>query len=539
LNFQPSNRDYSQLWLAVSEALRVLSRGGEEAEALRDSFQAAADGCGARKALLFLVERREPLRLRTLEVRGAITAEQIKACEEGHSAPGISSTAIRQAIDTGEPVVVQDPRLTADAHHTSAFTDPQENFSVLCAPVHNAADDSVLAVLYFQNSIVGEAYVESDVVWADGYTRAMSQALGYYLESRRREEKLRALLESGPHADGGPEIIGDSFHTQRLRRELHETFIPAANSERPEPILLIGEKGAGKEVVARYIQAHSTRVSGPLVVANAAEITPDLASDRFFGHKRGAFTGAQADEPGLFREAHGGVLFLDEIGYLSRGAQGALLRVLDQRTVQPVGSADQIEVDCLVILATNKDLAAAVRANEFLPDLYDRVMAGHRIQLKPLRERLLDIPPLIEHYRGVYERRLHKRTLGFEPALMRALTTYTWPGNVRELAGVCFKLVSYAVPGARVGRAVLERALPEAAGLAEEEPKPAVEEALTQTSLPFREAVVLYQRDLILSRLEQFGGDVHAARRSLKLPEATLRRYMKILDIHPERATAR
>jgi two-component system response regulator AtoC len=295
-------------------------------------------------------------------------------------------------------------------------------------------------------------------------------------------------------------------------------------------VLLTGEKGTGKEVVARYIQAHSDRADAPFVVANAGEITPEMASARFFGHKRGAFTDARNDEPGLFRQAHGGVLFLDEIGYLPRGAQATLLRVLEMRTVQPVGTGEQIPVDCLVILATNKDLAQAVKQGDFLPDLHDRILAGHTIELQPLRERLLDVPALLEHYRLIYERRLRKRTLGYEPAVMRALTSYAWPGNVRELVGATFKLVSYTQTGVRITRDALERALPAAL---KAETAGGNNGDILPHGLQFREATRSYQRDLILARLEQFEGDLSAARASLGLPEATLRRYMRLLGIGP------
>jgi DNA-binding NtrC family response regulator len=499
-------RDYSLLCLALSEALRAFSRGGAEAEALRDSFAAAVRGVGARQALLLLVEGREPLKLRALEVKGDLNLEQVRALEQGISAPGVSSSAIKRVIETRETCVVQDPRLLADANPTSAFADPHENFSVLCAPVLTAGDGSIVAILYFQNSVPGEAYLETDVEWMDTYTRAIAHAFGYYFQTRTREQRLKDLLQQVPAAENGPELIGDSFHTQHLRRDLHEFFIPAASGERPEAVLITGEKGTGKEVVARYIQAHSDRADYPFVMASSSEITP-----------------------GLFRQAHGGVLFLDEIDRLPRGAQATLLRVLDFRTVQPVGSSEQIPVDCLVILATNKDLAQAVKAGEFLPDLYDRIMAGHLIELQPLRERLLDVPSLLEHYRLIYERRLRKRTLGYEPSVLRQLTGYAWPGNVRELVGACFKLVSHTPVGSRINRAALERALPSAlkgSGAGE------MERALPH-GLAFRDATRSYQRDLILARMEQFDGDLSAARNSLQLPEATLRRYMRLLGIGP------
>jgi len=197
-----------------------------------------------------------------------------------------------------------------------------------------------------------------------------------------------------------------------------------------------------------------------MVVVNCAEITDDLAASRFFGHKKGAFTGAVSDERGFFRAANRGVLFLDEVAELSLRAQAHLLRVLENHTVVPVGETREVPVDVAVILATNRDLDQAIREGALRADFHDR-FRSFAVRLLPLQERPWDIPPLLEHFRLMNERKHHKRTLGFTGEALRALVSYAWPGNVRELSRACSLFVIHATPGARIDRALLERAMPE------------------------------------------------------------------------------
>ena len=279
-------------------------------------------------------------------------------------------------------------------------------------------------------------------------------------ELTRQERELRDHLEAAAASDDAPEILGDSAHTQALRRMLHETYIPALDVENPEPILILGERGTGKDLIARYLHAFSARHKRPLVVVNCAEITDELAASRFFGHKKGLFTGALTDEPGFFRAADGGVLFLDEIDELSPRAQAHLLRVLESHMVTPVGQTRGIPVDVAVVLATNRDLTEAVQAGTLREDFYDRFRTL-AIRLLPLRERPWDIPMLLEHYRRHHERKHRKRTLGFTPEALRALAAYSWPGNVRDLARACALFVIHAQPGAPIDLALIQRCLPE------------------------------------------------------------------------------
>jgi transcriptional regulator with GAF, ATPase, and Fis domain len=516
-------RSYPQLLVAMNELLGALSNDGGEELALEKAFAASFLGFGAQKGLLLLVEEADPLRLRALHTQGGLSADQVRACERGESVRGVSSSVLREVVVSGRPVLIEDPRLQADASRTPALSG--SNYSVLCAPILDPVRGVPLAVLYFQNASLAEAYTASDLDWLESFAAAASQVFGFFFRQQRQTRELTDRLAAQENADL-PEILGDSAHIQALRRTLHEVFIPALEAERPEPILILGERGTGKDLVARYLHAYSSRHKRPLVVANCAEITDELAGSRFFGHKRGSFTGALSDEPGFFRAADGGVLFLDEIGELSPRAQAHLLRVLENHVVTPVGQTREIGVDVAVVLATNRDLGEAVQAGTLRPDFYDRFRTL-AIHLMPLRERPWDVPILLEHFRRHHERKHRKRTLGFTPEALRALVSYNWPGNVRDLARTCALFVIHARPGAPIDLALIEQCLPEVLRGA---PNPKAGPLLWD-GLSFRDAVREFERELLLARLERHGGSAKGARESLGLSKATFHRYLKGLGI--------
>src|SRR5215203_192845 len=516
-------RDYSQLLGAMNELLAVLSGEGGEEAALRASFEAAARGFRAHKALLLVIERPDPLRLRAVHTLGQLTGEQIAACERGDSVRGVSPSLIQRVVASGRPELIEDPRLRADPSRTPSLEGGQH--SVLCAPIFDPIRGAVLALIYLQNSGLLEAYGEGDRAWLEGYASAVGRLFGLSFRHNLQERELGELRASGA-AENAPEILGDSSYTQALRRVLHETFIPAMEVENPEPVLVLGERGTGKDLIDRYLHAYSSRGRRPLVVVNCAEITDELAASRFFGHKRGSFTGALSDEPGFFRAADGGVLFLDEVAELSPRAQAHLLRVLESHTVTPVGQTREVKVDVAVVLATNRELDQAVRDGALRADFYDRFRTL-AIHLLPLRERPWDIPPLLKHFRRHHERKHHKPTLGFTREAFRSLVSHEWPGNVRDLARACSLFVIYAQPGAWIDRGLIERCLPEVLRGA---PNPKAGPLLGDGA-SLEEAVRSFERELILSRLEQHGGNVKAARESLGLTKTTFHRYMKRLGI--------
>ncbi len=203
----------------------------------------------------------------------------------------------------------------------------------------------------------------------------------------------------------------------------------------PTTVLIRGESGTGKELTARAIHRHSQRADKPLVTVNCTTLTDSLLESELFGHKRGAFTGAHADKKGLFEVAHGGTIFLDEIGDITPKLQAELLRVLDSGDIRPVGDSKSIQVQVRLIAATNKDLEQGVRQGWFREDLYYRLNV-FTITMPPLRNRLESLPTLVHHFLARASNRINKTIRGIEDRAIAAMLKYPWPGNIRELQNV-------------------------------------------------------------------------------------------------------
>jgi DNA-binding NtrC family response regulator len=269
-------------------------------------------------------------------------------------------------------------------------------------------------------------------------------------------------------------------------------------------VLLLGESGTGKEVIARYI--HRT---GPFVAVNAAALAETLLESELFGHEKGAFTGAQARRAGKFELAHGGTIFLDEIGDISAALQAKLLRVLQERSFERVGGTETLTVDVRVVAATNQDLKKRVAEGKFREDLFYRLNVIS-ITLPPLRERRADIRPLSEHFL-----RELKAGARFAPDTLEALERYDWPGNVRQL------------------RNAIERAAALGEG-GEISPGDLPPEVLLSASLPadsFHGQVEEFRRRLIVETLARFGGNQTRAAEALKLQRTYLARLIRQLGI--------
>jgi transcriptional regulator with PAS, ATPase and Fis domain len=197
-------------------------------------------------------------------------------------------------------------------------------------------------------------------------------------------------------------------------------------------VLVTGESGTGKELVARALHYHSDRVGGPFVAANCRAFASGVLESELFGHERGAFTGAERARTGLFERAHGGTVFLDEIGDVDLDFQAKLLRVLQERRVRRVGGDEEREVDVRVVAASNRELRGEVAAGRFREDLYFR-LAVVPIALPPLRERRADVLPLARSFLANANAQLGRAVTGFSPEVERWLVAHEWPGNVREL----------------------------------------------------------------------------------------------------------
>ena len=259
------------------------------------------------------------------------------------------------------------------------------------------------------------------VALAEGLGPAARQLIHRLAEERRSLRLKRAGLNEA--------IVG----AEEGLREVMDAVRQVARSD--APVLILGETGTGKEVVARAVHSQSRRANGPFLRVNCGAIPPELIDSELFGHERGSFTGAAATRKGWFERADGGTLFLDEIGELPLAAQVRLLRVLQDGSFQRVGGEKALNVDVRVVAATNRDLRQAVRDGAFREDLWFRV-AVFPIPLPPLRERLQDIPALAAHFSLRAAERLGLPPRMPDAADLALLAAYPWPGNVREFASV-------------------------------------------------------------------------------------------------------
>ncbi len=304
----------------------------------------------------------------------------------------------------------------AEAHSPtdslSAFAD------AICIPLK--ASGEPFAALHVYRT--GRAFTERDVRFIEALAGYLAHALELHRSRRTLEAENSRLRTHVPVAD---EIIGSS----NLMTQLRQQILRAA--PQPFTVLIHGESGSGKELVALALHRNSRRAAGPLVVVNCAAIAPTLLEAELFGYKKGAFSGADHDHPGLFQQADEGTLFLDEVGELSLECQAKLLRVIEGKAFRPVGGTSDIKVDVRIIAATHRNLEKEVRAGRFREDLLFRLRVI-QIRVPPLREHPEDIPELAEFFLARVSAECRRR-FRLTPAALFKLQSYSWPGNVRQL----------------------------------------------------------------------------------------------------------
>jgi two-component system NtrC family response regulator len=313
----------------------------------------------------------------------------------------------------------------------------------------------------------------------------------------RRENRLlrENLVEHKPLEA----ILGTSAAVEAMRDLIRKAGPTTAT------VLLTGESGTGKELAARALHALSLRSKGPFVALNCAALTPDLLESELFGHAKGSFTGAIADHPGKFRQAEGGTLFLDEIGDMDIRLQAKILRALQERVVDPVGSRDPVPVDVRLVAATNKDLSARVREGLFREDLFYR-LAVLAIRVPALRERGADRLLLMKHF----YRLCGGGELNLEAQAQQALEAYSWPGNIREMMNVCQRL------------AILSPRQTVTPDLLPPEISDAVPPGIEACEAPEEGGLWAQERAAIVRALQENGGNRSAAARALRVPRHIL-----------------
>ncbi len=327
------------------------------------------------------------------------------------------------------------------------------------------------------------------------------------LQGRRVARDRDYLLGAVDEESGFGEMVGSSEAIRGPR----EHIVLAARTR--STVLIRGESGTGKELAARALHRLSVDRDRPLIKVNCAAIPEQLIESELFGHVKGSYTGATGNRVGKFALADQGSIFLDEIGYLPMALQAKLLRVLQEREFEPLGSSELVQVDCRVIAATSVDLEGAVRAGSFREDLFYRINVIP-VHLPPLRERLEDLPELVRAILSKLERKLAVRAPEPDPEVLEAFHEYAWPGNVRELENVLERVVVLN-PGPRLQLSHLPREIVEAS------PVP-----LPEGQSDFRSQVETFEAGLIQASLRETGGRKKEAAERLGITPRNLSYYL-------------
>ena len=350
----------------------------------------------------------------------------------------------------------------------------------------------------------------------------MGLALARALEARQLRQRDRQLTVE--HVIGRRVVCESPV----MRRLLDATARVAAKEI---TVLVRGETGTGKELIASLLHAQSRRAEGPLVRFNCSAIPGELAEAELFGHTRGAFTGATQARPGFFAEANHGTLVLDEVGELPLAIQAKLLRALQDGEIQPVGSGRVEKVDVRIVACTNRDLAAEARQGRFRQDLYYR-LAVVELVVPPLQERREDIPALAHEFALRYAERFGVEGARLAPALVQRLATADWPGNVRQLENAVARMVALS-GGEEIGpEALLGAAAPDAAPPEVDDPVAAPASAADAQTL--REQLDALERNVIAKTMTAVGGNQSEAARRLGISRNTLTERLRRYEIAPE-----
>ena len=442
---------------------------------------------------------------------------------------GISGWVLNHGTATRVDDVQSDPRFFTGIDHATGFT----TRTVLCAPLRTY--QGVIGVIQVLNHRSGEPFTDDDLAFLEALAGSVAVAIEnarLFARVKASEDLLRAqvgaLRRDMAHQDRFQEIVGSS----RPMLEVFQLMESAAAT--PITVLIEGETGTGKELVARGIHRASARAEEPFLAVNCAAVSETLLESELFGHRRGSFTGATQDHRGLFEAASGGTIFLDEVGEMPLAMQAKLLRVLQSGEIVPVGDTRPRKVDVRVVSATNRDLQAEVTRQAFRQDLYYR-LAVFPIQLPPLRERRDDIPVLVDRLLHKHSERHQADLRGIDPAAVDALQRYDWPGNVRELENVLERAVALARATGVITTAHFPAKLRgidghhDAAAPAESPPPGAVV-AVT----PLRQARADFEADYIRRVLTANSRNVSRTARALGLSRVMLQKKMKEYGLREE-----
>ena len=413
-------------------------------------------------------------------------------------------------------------RLVADVAAEASFfasIDEQTGVrtrSLLCAPLRGP--DGAIGVIEVVNPCGGGAFTEDDLAFLDALSGSLAVALEnarLYAAVRSNEARLErevsALRRERRQRERFAELVGGGPAMERVFA-LMETAAESAIT-----VLIQGETGVGKELVARAIHRHGPRRERPFIAVHCGALPETLLESELFGYRRGAFTGASEDRAGLFEAAHGGTLFHDEIGETTPATQVKLLRALQEGEIRRVGDTRTRTVDVRVISATHRSLSAQGEEPRFRQDLYYR-LAVFPIVVPPLRERREDVPALVSQLLERTRRRLGKAVAGIAPAALERLAAYDWPGNVRELENEIERAVALAPKGGEITPVHLSERVVQPGGRALGGAVP---------SAPLRDARAAFEQAYVAGALARHDGNATRAARSLGISRQMMQRKIR------------
>lgn len=410
---------------ALSEIALTINSILEPDNLLEKVLELAMEELDAERGFVLLTSDEMP---RGFEVKNSrnFTEEQIGDLVK------ISTSVVHEVLQAGEPVLVYEA-LEDERYRDTESIVLQQIQSIACVPLR--IKNRQIGAIYLDSLTKRGRFTRSNLPFLTAFANQAAVAIeNARLYASMREENRR-LRQEVQRVHGFDELIGQS----RQMQDVFDTMSRVLDSD--ATVLLEGESGTGKELVARAIHYNGHRSEQPFVAIFCGSLPENLLESELFGHKKGSFTGAVSDKPGLFEEADGGTIFLDEVGDLTPRLQMALLRVLQEGEIKRVGETTIRSVDVRIVSATNKPLKGLIKEREFREDLYYRLNTIS-ITMPPLRRRRSDIPLLAHHFLDKFARK--KDIKGFVDEAMMALRAYSWPGNVRELENTVERAVVMA-----------------------------------------------------------------------------------------------
>jgi transcriptional regulator with GAF, ATPase, and Fis domain len=482
---------------------RALLKEGEFGEILSGLLDTLIEGLGADRGFVVVREAGE---FRATVARN-FRSEALSRAEDA-----VSSSIARPVMESGRTVLIGDAS-TTEPYRRQPSIKQLSLRSVLCAPL--VASDQAFALIYLENRQVTNCFTEEQRDLLDEVCALAAPRLRTAVAMSQMQSRAEALEHAHSNSDG---ILTADLEMARILQTVHQI----ATTEMP--VLIEGETGTGKELIARAVYRHSSRVKGPFITLNCGAIPATLIGSELFGYVQGAFTGANRDRIGFIGAAHRGTLFLDEIGDLPLDLQPHLLRVLQSGEFTRLGTSRTEQVDVRFIAATNRDLESEVKAGRFRADLFFRLSAI-TIRLPPLRDRPHDIRLLAEHFVRAAASRYGRPVPRLAEDCLAALTAYSFPGNVRELESEMARLAALAPADAPCGAELLNERIRRS-----NSDSPVSAQALPVAVMSLHEM----EKQLIFSVLQHTGGNRTRASEILGISREGLRTKLQRLQISPE-----